>query len=251
VMKTDSDYIVTTVEESPDLRGQDVLMARVAWPEFMLHDPVARYFDELYDDLPQFQFAFKDRASGELLCIGNSVPLAWTDDPSELPDKGWDWALEKGIKDHQAGIQPTVLCAIQIMLPPEHRGKGLSYKAVSVMREIGRSHGLATLIAPVRPSSKSLYPLTDMENYIKWTTDEGLPFDPWLRVHARQGGRIVKVCPQAMRITGTVAEWESWAKMRFPESGKYVVPGALNPVRIDCAADQGVYIEPNVWTVHD
>lgn len=250
-MKTATNYIVTTVEESPDLRGQDTQMSRVAWPEFMLHDPVARYFEELYDDFPQFQFAFKDRASGVLLCIGNCVPLAWTKDPRELPDEGWDWALEKGIKDHQAGIRPTVLCAIQIMLPPEHRGKGLSHDAVGVMKEIGRSHGLATLIVPVRPSSKSLYPLTDMENYIKWTTDDGLPFDPWLRVHARQGGRIIKVCPRAMRITGTVAEWESWAKMRFPESGAYVVPGALNPVQIDCDADEGVYVEPNVWTVHE
>jgi hypothetical protein len=250
-MKTNSDYIITTVEASPELRGQDTLMARVAWPEFMLHDPVSRYFDQLYDDLPQFQFAFKDKVSGELLCIGNSIPLAWTKDPMELPDEGWDWALEKGIKDHQAGIPPTVLCAIQIMMPPEHRGKGLSHDAVNVMKRIGRSHGLTTLIAPVRPSSKSLYPLTNMENYIKWQTEEGLPFDPWLRVHARQGGRIIKVCPRAMRINGTVTEWESWAKMHFPESGEYVVPGALNPVQIDCDADEGIYIEPNVWTLHD
>lgn len=250
-MKTTPDYIVATVAESPDLRGQDTVMSKVAWPEFMLHDPVARYFEELYTDHPQFQFAFKDRVSGELLCIGNSVPLAWTKDPHELPDEGWDWALEKGIKDHQAGMQPTVLCAIQIMLPPEHRGKGLSHDAVGVMKEIGHSNGLIKLIAPVRPSSKSLYPLTDMEDYIMWTTDEGLPFDPWLRVHARQGGRIVKVCPRAMHITGTVAEWEKWTKMRFPQSGPYIVPGALNPVQMDCTANKGIYVEPNVWTVHD
>ncbi len=45
------------------------------------------------------------------------------------------------------------------------------------------------------------------------------------------GGGIIKVCPRAMRITGSV-------------------PGALVPVEIDREADQGVYIEPNVWTVH-
>jgi len=54
-----------------------------------------------------------------------------------------------------------------------------------------------------------------------------------------------------MQITGTVEEWESWAGRTFPESGRYVVAGALVPVEIDRTADRGVYIEPNVWVVHD
>ena len=249
-MKTASNYIVTTVEESTDLRGQDTLMARIAWPEFMLHDPVADYFTELYDYFPQHQFALADETTGEPMCIGNSVPLAWDGDFNDLPDEGWDWALEKGIKDHQAGRSPTILCAIQVMLPPGHRSKGLSAEAVRVMKEIGRSRGLSTMIAPVRPSAKHLYPLTDAARYIEWQTDEGMPFDPWLRVHVRLGAEIIKVCPRAMRITGSIAEWEKWTDMRFPDSGTYVVPGALVPVEIDREADRGVYIEPNVWTVH-
>lgn len=38
--------------------------------------------------------------------------------------------------------------------------------------------------------------------------------------------------------------------MSFPESGEYVVPGALQPVRIDLQKDLGVYEEPNVWMRH-
>lgn len=38
--------------------------------------------------------------------------------------------------------------------------------------------------------------------------------------------------------------------MVFPESGHYVVPGALVPITIDRERDQGVYVEPNVWMVH-
>jgi hypothetical protein len=137
------------------------------------------------------------------------------------------------------------------MLPPLHRGKRLSGEAVQIMKEIGREQGLAAMIAPVRPSAKSNYPLIDMTNYIEWRNDEGLPFDPWLRVHVRLGGRIVKVCPRAMRVTGCVADWESWTEMRFPESGRYIVAGALNPVSIDCERDRGIYVEPNVWTLHE
>ena len=53
-----------------------------------------------------------------------------------------------------------------------------------------------------------------------------------------------------MEIPGTLAEWEKWTNMRFPEPGGYVVEGALIPVNIDVEGDKGVYIEPNVWVVH-
>lgn len=53
-----------------------------------------------------------------------------------------------------------------------------------------------------------------------------------------------------MTITGTVAEWEDWAKMAFPETGPYVVPDALDLVEIDCEHDRGTYVETNLWMRH-
>ena len=48
-----------------------------------------------------------------------------------------------------------------------------------------------------------------------------------------------------------MTEWEVWTKMRFPESGEYVVSGALEPVSIDCEGEDGVYVKPNVWMRHE
>ena len=42
-----------------------------------------------------------------------------------------------------------------------------------------------------------------------------------------------------MMIPGTVADWEEWTGMQFPETGTYVVPGALQPVEIDVESDAG------------
>ena len=36
----------------------------------------------------------------------------------------------------------------------------------------------------------------------------------------------------------------------FPESGEYVIPGALQPVLIDRNRDAGRYEDPNVWMRH-
>ena len=53
-----------------------------------------------------------------------------------------------------------------------------------------------------------------------------------------------------MKVTGSIEEWEDWTGMRFPESGPYVVPGALHPVEIDLEREIGTYEEPNVWMRH-
>jgi hypothetical protein len=71
-----------------------------------------------------------------------------------------------------------------------------------------------------------------------------------VRVHARLGARVLAIAPASMRIAGSVADWERWAAMSMPESGVYVVPGALAPISVDRQRDQAVYVEPNVWMLH-
>jgi len=39
--------------------------------------------------------------------------------------------------------------------------------------------------------------------------------------------------------------------MTFPDSGEYVVEGALCPVAIDKEEGLGRYVEPNVWVVYE
>ena len=51
-------------------------------------------------------------------------------------------------------------------------------------------------------------------------------------------------------FVGTVAEWEEWTGLAFPESGEYVIRGALNPVVVDRDRDEGILTEPNAWMIH-
>jgi hypothetical protein len=118
------------------------------------------------------------------------------------------------------------------------------------MRDIAERNGLESLIAPVRPNWKERYPLAPIERYAAWRRDDGLLFDPWLRVHERLGATILKTEPHSLRITGTVAEWEEWVGLAFPESGDYVFPQGLATLQIDRDEDVGRYWEPNVWMKH-
>ena len=140
---------------------------------------------------------------------------------------------------------------VQIAVNKNHQRKGLSSLALKEMSNLARESGFNKLVLPIRPSEKHKYPLIPMEEYFHWRDRNGLPFDSWLRVHTRAGGKIVKVCSKAMYIPGTVDEWKEWTKLDFPGSGSYIVPGALNPVLIDIEENKGVYIEPNVWILHE
>ncbi|MEV7453126.1 hypothetical protein [Streptomyces nigra] len=71
-----------------------------------------------------------------------------------------------------------------------------------------------------------------------------------IRTHQRLGADILAPAPASQTMTGTVAEWEGWTGMAFPESGDYVIPDGLSLLRIDRQTDQGVYQEPNVWMRH-
>ncbi len=220
------------------------------WPRFMLFDPVAAlHWTRLYVYFPQFQFGLYD-ADDRLAVLGNGIPFAWDGQVSSLSAQGWDWLIQRGVADYQDGRAPTALAALAITVSPDYAGQGASRSGVAALRMLAAREGLTALVAPLRPNFKARYPLIPMERYITWTTADGEPLDPWLRLHCRAGGRIVGVCPESMTIPGSVAQWEEWTEMRFPETGAYVVPGALNPVAIDVERDLGVYVEPGVWAHH-
>lgn len=241
---------VATVDERPDLLEAIAEVNNVSWPEFMYHDPVAgEHFDELYTRFPEYQFVLVD--DEDHVCVtGDCIPLRWERPLEELPERGWDFALEQGVHDHEQGREPTIVSAIQVVVRPDLAGSGLSRAGLQAMRDIAMRHGFRDLVAPVRPNAKHRYPLAPIERYIGWTTDDGRMFDPWLRVHQRAGATVLAVCPESMTIPAPVGKWEQWTGLRFPESGDYIVPGALTPVTMDVENDVGVYVEPNVWMHH-
>lgn len=190
-----------------------------------------------------------DDTAGIVLAEVHTIPVVWSGRYEDL-GPGIDASIAAGFELHASGGQPNTLCALAAEIPPRHRGRGLARIVLEEMADLGRSFGSGALIAPVRPNWKTRYPLTPIERYVLWLRPDGQPFDPWIRTHVRLGGRIGPALPKAMSITGSVAEWEAWTDMVFPESGAYVFPDGLAPLTIDREGDSGSYWEPNVWLIH-
>ena len=241
-------YQAFTFEQRPDLVEQAALFNELGWPTFMCQDPNEQlYWSLLQTRFPQFQLMLC--TADEVVAVGNAVPLYWDGTTGGLPD-GWGAALAKGINDSEQ-IQPAnCASALSVVVHPKHRRKGLSRLVLQAMCATVKKQRLGDLIAPVRPSLKQYYPLTPLEQYITWQQPDGTPFDSWVRVHWCLGAKILALAPESMRITGSVPQWEEWTGMSFPNSGEYLVPGALQPVEVDIARDCGCYKDPNVWMHH-
>ncbi len=219
------------------------------WPEFIQHDEtVNKNWPHLYDDFLNYQFALS--AGTDVVAVANAVPLHWRRPFAELPDSGLDWAMAKAVTDRERGSKPNVLIGIQILINDEYQGRGISFEMLKIMKDIAESNGINTVALPVRPTQKCNFPLITIADYVNWLKQDGLPFDPWLRVHLKIGGEIAGICHRSMKISGSVAEWEDWTGLKFPGSGAFIVDKALVPVTIDKRKNIGKYLEPNVWIVH-
>ena len=239
-----------TLKQRPDLIERVNDLGGVSWPTFMLHDPVAEtHWEWLLETLPETQFVLLNEQD-EILASGNSVPLYFDRPLAQLPDRGIHWGFQKSKADLDAGTQPNMLMAVQVIIPKTNRGLGLSTLAVQEMVKIAGENGFERVVLPVRPNRKHLFPLIPMEEYVRWQRDDGLPYDSSLRVHVKLGGEIIRVCPASAIIPGTVAQWQEWTGLEFPGSGQYLVPEALVPIVVDREADQVTYTEPNVWMTH-
>lgn len=242
---------IVSLAQRPDLREAMYGDAFSVDPKFSGDGAVSKaYWGRLDEEFPEFQIMILD--DDRVVAKGNSIPFSWSQSDQDLPDEGWDFVLRQGFVDRDAGAAPTVASALWVVVASDRRNTGLSAMALRGLREATAKHGLPTLYAPVRPNRKSDYPSVDMAEYVEWKSDDGLePFDPWLRMHTRQGGRVLHVCRRSMEIVGTVAHWEESTGMKFPKSGEYEVPGALVPVIVDIENDLVEYIEPNIWVRHD
>jgi hypothetical protein len=238
-----------TAAERPDLWERGIESADV-WPEYNLHgDVLNQWWGLLEVELPELQFVLHDDETDMVVAEGHTGAFAWDGDDATLPP-GIDPALETIFRERRAGAAVTTLCALAAESPRGGRRRGLAVEILGAMRMLAERQGLRHLVAPVRPSWKERYPVTPIEEYVRWRRADGQLLDPWMRVHERLGARVSTPLPQSLLITGSVSEWESWTGLPLPASGDYVFPEGLAPLIVDVDADRCTYWEPNVWMVH-
>ncbi len=191
------------------------------WPEYNHHgNDSGAYFGALFPRYAQFQALFLDRRSGQIIAQGRTIPFTWDGTLADLPS-GIDAVGLRAIREDSP---PTALSALAAEVDAQYQGSGLSRLMILTMAALARAQGLRALVAPVRPNWKDRYPLTPIARYAQWRRPDGLPFDPWMRVHVRLGAEILRPEPRSLHIAAPVEDWQAWTGMAFPEDGPTPFP---------------------------
>ena len=80
------------------------------------------------------------------------------------------WSRRSG---HEESVGPDTLCIMAAAVRADRQGGGLAGQAFSALRDRATGSGLERVIAPVRPSLKTRYPLTPMEKFARWIAATG------------------------------------------------------------------------------
>jgi len=240
-----NELVVVTAGERPDLWEEATTTFDDVWPEYNGHGDVSgRYFGALVPRFAHLQVLVWDEGTERVVARGRTIPFTWDGNPrrpscrhrrpgSSRPGRAGPTNRALGARG-RSGHRPAGTRDQQ----RRHRRHGR--RGTQSWVGAARGPGATELEGPL--------PLIPIEDYATWVREDGLPFDPWMRVHVRLGGELLRPEPHSMQITGSVAEWQSWTGMEFPADGQYVFPRGLAP--LDVRDGVGHYWEPNVWILH-
>jgi hypothetical protein len=239
-------YIFHSVAVRPDQQAVVERVDATAYPTFMRHTDLAPWWPVIYGTFPEYQVILADAETGQHLAHGNLLPFAWDGTPEGLPRTAVEM-VRRALRDRRRGIAPTVLGALQAVVDPAQQRGGLSVRMLQGMAGLAAALRLPDLVAPIRPTEKALDPLSDLAEYVARARWDGLPVDPWQRVHARLGAVPIGIEDAWLTVTGTLDDWATWTGIEAPPTGPYVVPGALAQVQVDASLGVGRYAEPHLW----
>ncbi len=241
-------YELIPAAEGPQYDAEAEQRFAEDWPEFIFHDEgVTPYRERRVEYFPDWEFYLV--AEDRLIAGCWGVPIAWDGTVADLPG-GFTDSLGRAVTSYEENVVPNTFVLMAAAVRSDQQGRGHAGRVITAVRDRAVDKGLGQVIAPVRPTLKSSYPLTPIETFMTWTRSDGLPLDPWLRTHVRLGATLLAPAPASQTMTGTVEDWENWTKMPFPSTGTYTIPDGLTTLAIDRESDTGLYIEPNIWLRH-
>ena len=156
------DLEIVRTAERHDLDEQARDAFRPGWPEFIFHDPVSsEHLGRVETYFPQYDVLLLDE--DQVVAGGWGVPIRWNGTIGTLPD-GYDGALISAVTGHEKSVPADTLCIMAAAVRADRQGSGLAGQTLTALRTRAGNAGLQRVIAPVRPTLKSRYPLTPMEN---------------------------------------------------------------------------------------
>jgi len=240
-------FVAETMTASPRVDGQMSALFSDGFPAFITADQeVKQHIGRVRSLFADLEMVLLD--GDVIVAAAWGVPIWWSGEMASLPG-GYTGTLRLALEQHDARTAPNTFVIMAAQVHPDRRGEGVAAAMLDALRDLGALRGWPRVVAPVRPTSKSLYPLIPVDTFAAWVREDGLSVDPWIRTHQRMGGKIIGTAPESQTMTGSRTEWETWTGLPLPGAGDFVFPDGLSVLTVDDAGS-GRYVEPNVWIEH-
>lgn len=246
---------------SLDRDGDEVTsLADNVWPEFLTmkpdleiivpHEP---YQYDRYNQQRYFIWGIREIESNRLVACINSLSIDTHKEQEVFDQGGWQWALRASLEDEQV----NTLCLTSVTVAREFRGLGFATLLVCSAKEQAKSLKFHNLLVPVRPTEKHRFPELSLEQYLtpfyqlnsqdNDFLDKEKFYDPWIKLHLKQGATLLNICEQSMVITASIRWWEERTNTSIAQLSEIHFPLGLVPLKIDQKNNMATYAEPNIW----
>jgi hypothetical protein len=201
------DLRIATIAERPAMKSRFVNEETEPWPAFMNEDPIGLlYYSDVRIAHPEYGLiAYDADAPDQAVARAFCVPFAWDGDPAlgELPADGWDGVIWRSARDRQIGQKPNLVSALEITVPTDLQGTGLSGKMLAAMRDNVKVSGSRTW-SPRYGRTASTWSLTcPSRSTRRWSARTACP-----RIH----GCVFTSGPAAGSSAPASARWSSPAR---------------------------------------
>ena len=163
------------------------------FPAFITADQLAKqYIGRIREWFPDLNLTLVEQTPDQArtpLATGWAIPVRWDGTVADLPT-GYTDATARAVEDREQGVEPDTLVICGAVVAPTHKGRGLAGRVLAALCEAAADRGWPRVIAPVRPTLKSRYPLTPVGTFMAWTRPDGTALDPWIRTHLQMGPRV-------------------------------------------------------------
>ncbi len=209
-------------------------LSEEAWPRFLLDesdipDPILKFQISTVDFEKRFRaYGIRESSTGKLIAFIQAVLVAIDRSVQELPALGWRFSIQNAsVNSLKNCVSLTEACVDR-----KYRGRGFAKALIQGAKIEARALGFDMVIAPVRPTGKTAYPLESMEMYCRRQLPDGRIFDPWLRTHHEAGAQIMNICEDSVLVRANLTKWREWTKLQLNENGLCVIEGGLVPLDV-------------------
>ena len=245
ILINDEKYSVCSASNYSEAFYEIENLHKDTWPDFFKGSQVIKdYWSKLYVEFPEYQFCLVNQKD-EVVAAINTIPIKWSGNKDDVPS-GWDDGLKKAFSTDNKNTLFILAGAIKA----SEKGKKLSYEILKLAKNISFVLGFSHVLAPVRPVFKKDFKDKSLEEYAKLKTANNFPFDPWLKVHEKIGGKIVSYCNESQFVEGTLEQWKLWTGNTFKKSGLYNVNDAMQKIEINIEENTGKYFDQAIMYSH-